>query len=395
MARAVVALVCLLLLPQILVGQGADTTKGRGAEAEVQVRFDSTLAGLRTPAALAAPWLGAPRVPPGLRAAAWDSAVAAARDSARRDLSRGQRLLLLYGEPVVPSVAAAEEPTAAKRGVLGLGKEYADLGIDGEVRLEIRSDRVRNERCSAILFLDPNSGCRGGFKPPRLENHINLRSTGLLGPSGPPQRGLRQRPRLQCQQRHPGLLRGPGGRDRPPRRDRHRHVSACTLAIHHGRHPGQQLRRQRAVRGRQGPDPGAGRDPEGQPGRRADVHGRPDHQPGAGPPAPGPRLRERPVLLGGGPDDAARLPGAGHPRSVPGHAVPVRAPRPGAGLSLPARPEPDRRQLQPHRHHRDRPHDRSHAAVRAGAVGAAGPGDRLLPRPVRAVVQSGHQAGPG
>ncbi len=179
MARLVVALVCLLLLPQLLVGQGADTTKGRGAEAEVQVRFDSTLAGLRTPAALAAPWLGAPRVPPGLRAAAWDSATAVARDSVRRELSRGQRLLLLYGEPVIPSVAAEEVPEAKR--VLGISDRYANLGIDGEVRLEIRTDRVRNERCSAALFLDPNSGCRGGFKPPRLENHINLRSSGLLG----------------------------------------------------------------------------------------------------------------------------------------------------------------------------------------------------------------------
>ena len=49
------------------------------------------------------------------------------------------------------------------------------------MRLEIRSDRLRNERCSPALLLDPNSGCRGGFKAPRLDNQVDLRSTGIIG----------------------------------------------------------------------------------------------------------------------------------------------------------------------------------------------------------------------
>jgi hypothetical protein len=47
--------------------------------------------------------------------------------------------------------------------------------------LELRTDRLRNERCSPALLLDPNSGCRGGFKPPRLDNQVNLRSGGTIG----------------------------------------------------------------------------------------------------------------------------------------------------------------------------------------------------------------------
>jgi cell surface protein SprA len=30
-------------------------------------------------------------------------------------------------------------------------------------------------------LLDPNSGCRGGFKAPRLDNQVNLRSGGTIG----------------------------------------------------------------------------------------------------------------------------------------------------------------------------------------------------------------------
>ncbi|HEX2611438.1 MAG TPA: hypothetical protein VHK68_10545, partial [Gemmatimonadales bacterium] len=65
--------------------------------------------------------------------------------------------------------------------MLGLSKKYADLALDGQVRLELRTDRLRNERCGAAQLLDPNSGCRGGFKPPRLDNQVNVRSSGILG----------------------------------------------------------------------------------------------------------------------------------------------------------------------------------------------------------------------
>ncbi|MBA3659815.1 MAG: hypothetical protein H0W67_09480, partial [Gemmatimonadales bacterium] len=40
---------------------------------------------------------------------------------------------------------------------------------------------LRNERCNAILLLDPNSGCRGGFTAPRLDNQVNVQSSGIIG----------------------------------------------------------------------------------------------------------------------------------------------------------------------------------------------------------------------
>jgi hypothetical protein len=137
---------------------------------------------LREPAVLRAPWLGAPRLPPALRTLAWDSTVSAVLDSTRAERATAFRYLTLYGEPVQAARGPqGGEAPGARRGILGLSPKYADLTLDGQVRLELRTDRLRNERCNAALLLDPNSGCRGGFKPPRLDNQVNLRSGGTIG----------------------------------------------------------------------------------------------------------------------------------------------------------------------------------------------------------------------
>ena len=65
--------------------------------------------------------------------------------------------------------------------MLGLPTKYADLSLDGQARLEVRTDRLKEERCTPALSLDPTSGCRGGFKAPSLDNQVNIRSSGLLG----------------------------------------------------------------------------------------------------------------------------------------------------------------------------------------------------------------------
>jgi hypothetical protein len=111
---------------------------------------------------------------------AWDSTISAVLDSTRRQRASGLRYLTLYGEPVWEQQPGNRE-VPPRNGVLGLSKKYADLALDGQVRLELRTDRLRNERCSPALVLDPNSGCRGGFKPPRLDNQVNVRSGGIIG----------------------------------------------------------------------------------------------------------------------------------------------------------------------------------------------------------------------
>jgi hypothetical protein len=82
---------------------------------------------------------------------------------------------------VPPAKLAQGEEEVRRRNPLGLPSKYADLTLDGQARLEIRTDRVREERCSPALSVDPNSGCRGSFRAPSLDNQVNIRSTGILG----------------------------------------------------------------------------------------------------------------------------------------------------------------------------------------------------------------------
>ena len=79
----------------------------------------------------------------------------------------------------------------SERGLLGVSRRYVDLTIDGQARLEIRTERLKNERCTPIELLDPNSGCRGGFKTPRFDTELSIGSGGLIGPPAPRRRRLR------------------------------------------------------------------------------------------------------------------------------------------------------------------------------------------------------------
>jgi hypothetical protein len=179
-ARFHVALVCLVTLPRVLAGQ-ADSARADTGAIGVRATFSVPPLELREPQLLRATWLGAHRTPPALRAAAWDSTVSAVLDSARNQRAAARRFMALYGTQLReegPNEPGTPQPD---RGVLGLSKKYADLALDGQVRFELRTDRLRNERCGPALLLDPNSGCRGGFKPPRLDNQVNVRSSGTLG----------------------------------------------------------------------------------------------------------------------------------------------------------------------------------------------------------------------
>ncbi|MEO8294157.1 MAG: cell surface protein SprA [Gemmatimonadota bacterium] len=89
----------------------------------------------------------------------------------------GYRYLSVYGA----SSQRLPRQSEQRRGVLGLPSQYANLAIDGTARVEIRSDRVRNERCTPAALLDPASGCRGGFTPPRIDNTFNVLAGGLIG----------------------------------------------------------------------------------------------------------------------------------------------------------------------------------------------------------------------
>ena len=202
--------------------------------------------------------------------------------------------------------------------------------------------------------------------------------------------------RLQQREHHPRLLSGAAGRGHPASRCRHGPVPAAALALPDGRDPHQQLRHLDPDRVRPARGPGARRDPERQRGGRPDL---PDRRPdgrAAGPAAARPRLRDRPLLLGHRPANAARVPAN---RSADARSAAIA--RRGAADRRPDLPLPGRRrepggQPQPGRHPRPRAQRlRDHApAGRPAAVGAAGPGPGLLAGSIRSLVRAEREARP-
>ncbi len=119
---------------------------------------------------------------PAARAALWDSTLVATLDSARANRALTLRLQSIYGRTAADDrrdALAALQPQ--RQGFLGLSPKYADLTIDGSATLELRTDRTRNERCTAAALVDLSSGCRGGFTAPRLDNQFNILSGGVIG----------------------------------------------------------------------------------------------------------------------------------------------------------------------------------------------------------------------
>jgi hypothetical protein len=169
LSLALAGVLGLIFLPRTAEGQ-ADSVTPR-----IQASFKIPGPALVSPLAL--------RLPTGLpgprSALAWDSAFASSIDSARASRIMAFRYRSIYGEA---GQTTPRTPTEGpSRGVLGLPSKYADLTIDGTARVEIRSDRVRNERCTPAALLDPASGCRGGFSAPRIDNQFNVLAGGLIG----------------------------------------------------------------------------------------------------------------------------------------------------------------------------------------------------------------------
>lgn len=160
----------LALLPRTVLGQ-ADTTVP-----QFQASFKIPGPALRAPLPLRVPGLGS-GLSPAQRGVFWDSLLQAGLDSARASWTLAYRYLSVYGEGGRPR----QNQPPRRRGTFGLPSDYANLSIDGTARIELRTDRVRNERCTPAALLDPNSGCRGGFSAPRIDNTFNVLAGGLIG----------------------------------------------------------------------------------------------------------------------------------------------------------------------------------------------------------------------
>ena len=175
-------LVAFALLAAFAAPAGAQVELGR-APADtslIGVRLPSGRAYLLTaPPAFTAPWLAGPRYLPSLANARWQQALRASADSARAVGTRNLLFLQLYG--VATEAQDSTEAALAQKGVFGISRKVVDLNLDGTIRLEIRTDRLRNERCTAFALADPASGCRTGFTGPRIDNQLSVRSGGTIG----------------------------------------------------------------------------------------------------------------------------------------------------------------------------------------------------------------------
>ncbi len=176
MARLALAFGFLLsIIPAVASAQGVP-------EGGVGVRpsFNVPLPTLRQPAAARAAWLGAPSVSATQAGVAWQAQLDRRLTRERAAWQSSQTLAAIYGANNL-QVQLSEANQAERQTLLGIPTKYADLHIDGSAFLDIRSDRVKNLRCTPAQLLDQNSGCRGGFKTPRLENEFNAKVGGLIG----------------------------------------------------------------------------------------------------------------------------------------------------------------------------------------------------------------------
>ena len=153
-----------------------DTAQDTAGVVTFRASFGRALPRLREPAIMRSPWYL-----PGNRSAAlesFDRGLAVAVDSARAADELAERLQAVYGRSADVST---EERRAEARGLLGLPVKYADLAFEGLANVELRTERFQNERCDPIQLLDPNSGCEGSWKPPRIDTEFNFRTSGLIG----------------------------------------------------------------------------------------------------------------------------------------------------------------------------------------------------------------------
>ncbi|HET7026040.1 MAG TPA: cell surface protein SprA [Gemmatimonadales bacterium] len=109
------------------------------------------------------------------RTARWADSLTVALDSARRRRSADFAARDLFKNNA--AVAAVSDTG----GFLGIDRRYADLSLSGQARVEVRTQRDKNERCTSYQLLDPSSGCRGIFTPPSIDDELTMRAAGTIG----------------------------------------------------------------------------------------------------------------------------------------------------------------------------------------------------------------------
>ena len=107
-------------------------------------------------------------------ASRFDSAVAARVADLEAEGRRRRALRRLL------SFAVDTTRDQADRGLFGLSKNTADVVFDGTLEFHVSTTRQHNLACTPALVQTPGSGCTGGFTAPRIDNLVQLNSTGVF-----------------------------------------------------------------------------------------------------------------------------------------------------------------------------------------------------------------------
>jgi hypothetical protein len=107
-------------------------------------------------------------------AAAFDSGVTRTLAGIAADSARRRTLHQAY------SFARDTMTSDSRRGLFGLSPNTADISFDGSLRFQLSTSRQRNLACTPALVLNPSSGCSGGFTAPRIDNVVQLASSGTF-----------------------------------------------------------------------------------------------------------------------------------------------------------------------------------------------------------------------
>lgn len=127
-----------------------------------------------------AAWAGV-RVDPDAAADSFTAAVDVAARRARHERLRQQLLVTLYRRDTYAADLIGAEQVERPRSLFGLDTDLVDISLDGNVRLELSTERLQNLRCTPLQLQDPLSGCQPRFRAPRIDNQVMLRSQGIIG----------------------------------------------------------------------------------------------------------------------------------------------------------------------------------------------------------------------
>jgi hypothetical protein len=151
----------------------------------VSIRFPDD--SLRLPLLRPAYWpagLFAPPALPGLAALDWrqsaERAIATARARRRASWILSPTPTMAQRVPGDTTAPAPVTPSAPSIPLPASISRYADVGVDFHTRLELKMDRLKNERCTAFDISSLTPGCQTAFPAPAIGQQFSLRAGGVV-----------------------------------------------------------------------------------------------------------------------------------------------------------------------------------------------------------------------